>query len=324
MADYGHDLLFGTFITPVADQADRTLALAQLTEEAGLDLVTVQDHPYQARFLDTWTLLSVIAARTTRVRVAPTVANLPLRQPAMLARSAASLDLLSGGRVELGLGAGAFWDAIAAMGGGRLTPAESVEALAEGIEIIRSVWDAGGGTVKVDGRHHRVWGVHPGPAPAHPIGIWLGAYKKRMLGVTGRLADGWLPSSPYAPPEQLPAMNAAIDAAARQAGRDPAAVRRLYNISGTFGSGDGFLTGKTGRLGQAARRTDPGAGLQWLPAGQRRPGHDPPVRRRGGAGGPRPGRRRPQCRSSGFGSRRPGPRRRRHHPHSRRRGTAQR
>ncbi|MDG4773544.1 LLM class flavin-dependent oxidoreductase [Solwaraspora sp. WMMD792] len=243
MADYGHDLLFGTFITPVAEQADRALALAQLTEEAGLDLVTVQDHPYQARFLDTWTLLSVIAARTTRVRVAPNVANLPLRQPAMLARSAASLDLLSGGRVELGLGAGAFWDAIAAMGGGRLTPAESVEALEEGIEIIRSVWDADGGTVKVDGRHHRVWGVHPGPAPAHPIGIWLGAYKKRMLGVTGRLADGWLPSSPYASPEQLPAMNAAIDAAARQAGRDPGAVRRLYNISGTFGSGDGFLTG---------------------------------------------------------------------------------
>ncbi|MFV2087775.1 LLM class flavin-dependent oxidoreductase [Micromonospora sp. LOL_021] len=245
MADYGHDLLFGTFITPVAEQVDRALALAQLTEEAGLDLVTVQDHPYQARFLDNWTLLSVIAARTTRVRVAPNVANLPLRQPAMLARSAASLDRLSGGRVELGLGAGAFWDAIAAMGGGRLTPTESVEALEEGIEIIRSVWDADGGTVKVDGRHHRVWGVHPGPAPAHPVGIWLGAYKKRMLGVTGRLADGWLPSSPYASPEQLPAMNAAIDAAARQAGRDPAAVRRLYNISGTFGggSGGGFLTG---------------------------------------------------------------------------------
>lgn len=247
MTDYGHDLLFGTFITPVAEQADRVVALAQLTEETGLDLVTVQDHPYQAKYLDTWTLLSVIAASTTRVRVSPNVANLPLRPPAVLARSAATLDLLTGGRVELGLGAGAFWDAIAAMGGGRLKPAESVQALEEAIAIIRAIWDADGGTVKVDGTHHRVRGVHPGPAPAHDIGIWLGAYKKRMLGVTGRLADGWLPSSPYAPPEQLPAMNATIDEAARQAGRDPAAVRRLYNINGSFGTGTGFLAGPPAR-----------------------------------------------------------------------------
>ncbi|MFY1634746.1 LLM class flavin-dependent oxidoreductase [Solwaraspora sp. WMMB335] len=243
MTDYGHDLLFGTFITPIAEQPDRVVALAQLTEDVGLDLVTVQDHPYQARFLDTWTLLSVIAASTSRVRVSPNVANLPLRPPAVLARSAASLDLLTGGRVELGLGAGAFWDAIAAMGGARRRPAESVQALTEAIAVIRAVWNVDGGTVKVDGQYHRVRGVHPGPAPAHDIGIWLGAYKKRMLGVTGRLADGWLPSSPYASPEQLPAMNATIDTAAAEAGRDPAAVRRLYNISGTSGRGDGFLAG---------------------------------------------------------------------------------
>ena len=87
--DYRHDLLFGTFVTPTAAQPDRVVALAQLTEQVGLDLVTVQDHPYQARFLDTWTLLSVIAASTTTLRVAPNVANLPLRQPAVLARSVA-------------------------------------------------------------------------------------------------------------------------------------------------------------------------------------------------------------------------------------------
>src|SRR4051794_9629207 len=108
MTDYGHDLLFGSFLTPSAARPDRVVALAQLTEQVGLDLVTVQDHPYQARFLDAWTLLAVIAARTTTVRVAPNVANVPLRPPAVLAKSAASLDLLSGGRVELGLGAGGF------------------------------------------------------------------------------------------------------------------------------------------------------------------------------------------------------------------------
>jgi alkanesulfonate monooxygenase SsuD/methylene tetrahydromethanopterin reductase-like flavin-dependent oxidoreductase (luciferase family) len=104
--DYRHDLMFGVFITPVAGQADAVLELSRLADVVGLDLVTFQDHPYQARFLDTWTLLSVVAAETTNVRVAPNVANLPLRQPVVLARSAASLDILSGGRVELGLGAG--------------------------------------------------------------------------------------------------------------------------------------------------------------------------------------------------------------------------
>src|SRR3954449_3057306 len=116
MPDYGHDLAFGTFITPQNQRPQDVVALAQLTEQAGLDLATFQDHPYQPTFLDTWTLMSWVAAQTETLRVAPNVLNLPLRQPAVLARSAASLDLLSRGRVELGLGAGAFWDGIEAMG----------------------------------------------------------------------------------------------------------------------------------------------------------------------------------------------------------------
>ena len=111
---------FGSFLTPSAEQPERVLELARLTEQVGLDLVSVQDHPYQARFLDTWTLLSVIAASTSRITVTPNVANLPLRPPAVLARSVATLDLLSSGRVELGLGAGGFFEAIAAVGGPRL------------------------------------------------------------------------------------------------------------------------------------------------------------------------------------------------------------
>jgi alkanesulfonate monooxygenase SsuD/methylene tetrahydromethanopterin reductase-like flavin-dependent oxidoreductase (luciferase family)/hemerythrin-like domain-containing protein len=244
MSDYGHDLLFGTFLTPTAEQPQLPVALAQLTEQVGLDLVTVQDHPYQARFLDTWTLLSVIAARTTSVRVSPNVANLPLRPPSVLARSVATLDLLSNGRVELGIGAGAFWEAIAAMGGTRLSPGESVDALAEGIAVIRALWDTSERSARVDGEHHHVRGAHPGPAPAHDVGIWVGAYKQRMLRLTGRLADGWLPSSAYAAPETLAGMNAVIDDAAWAAGRAPEDVRRLYNISGTFDvPGGGFLQG---------------------------------------------------------------------------------
>ncbi|GIJ44541.1 hypothetical protein Val02_14270 [Virgisporangium aliadipatigenens] len=233
MNDYGHDLLFGTFVTPVAGDHERVVALAQHSERAGLDLVTFQDHPYQAGFLDTWTLLSFVAAATTDIRLSTNVLNLPLRQPIVIARSVASLDLLSGGRIELGLGAGSFWDAIEANGGRRLSPGESVDALEEAIRIIRDVWtvETRGG-VRVPGTFYRVNGAKRGPAPAHPVAIWLGAYKPRMLHLVGRVADGWLPSLSYLPKggEELAELNAVIDEAATQAGREPRAVRRLLNI----------------------------------------------------------------------------------------------
>ncbi len=235
MSDYGHDLQFGVFITPSNGQPDRVVSLAQAAELAGLDLVTFQDHPYQSSFLDTWTLLSFVAARTERVKLSPNVLNLPLRPPSVVARAAASLDLLSGGRVELGMGAGGFWDAIAAMGGRRLKPGESVEALEEAIAIIRSLWDTSERRgVTFEGRHYSLAGAARGPAPAHPIGIWLGAYKPRMLRLTGRVADGWLPSLSYLEPGQLGAGNSVIDEAAVKAGRDPRDIRRLLNITGTF------------------------------------------------------------------------------------------
>ncbi len=237
--DYGQELRFGLFPTPNAADLDHVLLLAEVAEVSGLDLVSVQDHPYQARHVDAWTLLAVIAARSSTLRVALNVANLPLRPPVVLAKSVATLDLVTGGRVDLGLGAGAFWDAIVAAGAPRLTAAESVDALREGIEVIRGVWREGGPAVRVEGDHHRVAGLHPGPAPAHDVEIWLGAYKPRMLRLTGRYADGWLPSMGYAAPDALAGMNDVIDEAARKAGRDPSAVRRLYNISGSFGRGRG-------------------------------------------------------------------------------------
>jgi alkanesulfonate monooxygenase SsuD/methylene tetrahydromethanopterin reductase-like flavin-dependent oxidoreductase (luciferase family) len=243
MPDYGHDLLFGVFLPPLAQQAEAVLALARRADEAGLDMVSVQDHPYNPQFLDTWTLLTTIAAATSRVRVFPNVANLPLRPPAMLAREVATLDILSGGRAELGIGAGAFWDAIEAMGGPRRSAGESVAALREAIGVIRALWTPGRGA-RLTGDHYSLHGAKPGPFPVHDIGIWVGSYKERMLRLTGELADGWLPSSPYAPPEQLAGMNAIIDRAASDAGRSPQDVRRLYNISGSFaGSGSEFLQG---------------------------------------------------------------------------------
>src|SRR5919199_5423103 len=166
MTDYGQELLFGTFVTPSSRDVETVVTLTQLAEQARLDLVTFQDHPYQPAFLDTWTLLSYVAARTTSVRLAPDVANLPLRQPAVLARSAASLDILSGGRLELGLGAGAFWEAVEAMGGQRRAPGDAVDALAEAVEVVRAIWDTDAvGGIKVLGEHYRVRGAKRGPVP---------------------------------------------------------------------------------------------------------------------------------------------------------------
>jgi alkanesulfonate monooxygenase SsuD/methylene tetrahydromethanopterin reductase-like flavin-dependent oxidoreductase (luciferase family) len=237
MTDYGHELLFGTFVTPTVRPTMQAVELAVLSEQVGLDLVTFQDHPYLPTYHDTWTLLTYVASRTERIRLSGNVLNLPLRQPAVLARSAASLDLLSGGRFEMGIGAGGFWDAIQAMGGRRLTPAQAVDALDEAIWIMRAMWDTDTrGAVRVNGDYYQVNGAKRGPAPAHGIDIWVGAYKPKMLALTGRVADGWLPSLAYLPggPADLAGLNARIDQAAAEAGRKPSDVRRLLNVAGQF------------------------------------------------------------------------------------------
>ncbi len=228
----------GVFVVPDATDPEGTVEQIVAADRAGLDLAGVQDHPYQRRFFDTWTLLSYVAARTERITLLPDVINLPLRQPAVLAKSAASLDVLSGGRIELGLGAGAFWEAVEAMGGPRRTPGESVEALEEAMRIMRAFLDTEP-SVRLDGKHYRAAGAKPGPPPAHRIGLWVGAYGPRMLRLTGRLGDGWLPSvgGSYLAAEDVPERQRTIDEAARRAGRDPGAIVRAANV-GPGGSAD--------------------------------------------------------------------------------------
>ena len=246
---------FGVFLIPEADNAEQTAQRAITAERLGLDLIGVQDHPYQRRFLDTFSLLAFIAGRTQRIALVPDVANLPLRPPAVLAKAAATIDRLSGGRFELGLGAGAFWDAIEAMGGPRRSGKESVDALAEAINIIRLTW-SGQASVSFAGEHYRVHGFKPGPTPAHPIGIWLGAYGPRMVRLTGERADGWLPSVPRLPLEEVPPRQRAIDDAAKAAGRDPADIRRVANVNGaiTDGESQGFLRGPARQWADDLRR----------------------------------------------------------------------
>jgi alkanesulfonate monooxygenase SsuD/methylene tetrahydromethanopterin reductase-like flavin-dependent oxidoreductase (luciferase family) len=241
---YGRSLEFGLSLVPASADVELLRALALRADDLGLDLVGIQDHPYQRRFLDTWSLMADLLARTERLRIFPDVANLPLRPPAMIAKQSASLDALSGGRFELGLGAGAFWEAIGAMGGPVRSGREALEALEEGIRIIRAFW-SGERTVTFEGAHYSVKGLHPGPPPTHPIEIWLGVGKPRALALTGRLADGWVPSLSWATPALVPDMHGRIDEAAEAAGREPRDIRRVYNVGGTIADGPtrGLLEG---------------------------------------------------------------------------------
>lgn len=241
----GRGPLFGIFVTPTAAEHAQVVEQVHAAERGGLDLVGIQDHPYQRRFLDTFTLIADLAARTERITFFPDVANLPLRGPTMIAKAATSLDVMSGGRFELGIGAGAFWDAVEGMGGPRRGPGASIDALEEAVRIIRPVLDRER-VVRGPGPHYPVPGYPPGPPPAHRVELWIGAYRRRGLDLIGRLGDGWVPSLSYMGPDAFRSAAARLDEAAADAGRDPAVIRRVYNLSGliTDGAiGDGPLVG---------------------------------------------------------------------------------
>jgi alkanesulfonate monooxygenase SsuD/methylene tetrahydromethanopterin reductase-like flavin-dependent oxidoreductase (luciferase family) len=229
----GRQLRFGYFLVP--DAASPLIGTAQRIERLGLDYVGIQDHPYQRRFADTWSLMAMIAASTTTLSVFPDVANLPLRPPAVMAKAAATIDLLSGGRFELGLGAGGFWDAIEAYGGPRRGPREALGALEEAITVIRKVW-SGERNLRFEGSYYRLAGAQSGPVPAHPIGIWLGVYGPRAVKLTARAADGWVPSF-RGDIGQIAEMSRRLDDAASAADRPPEALRRVLNVSGTITAG---------------------------------------------------------------------------------------
>ena len=230
MPDYGRDLQFGFFLDPATGDPVRTLEIARTLDELHFDLIGIQDHPYQGQHFDALALIAVILGQTGRIRVFPDVANLPLRPPVMLAKGAATLDQLSGGRFELALGAGAFWDGVRAMGGPVREPGEALAALREAVTLMRAFWT--GKTLRHDGEIYQAVGARPGPQPAHEIGIWLGVTGPRALRLTGELADGWVPSMSYVPPAKAVESNRTIDEAALAAGRDPAEIRRIYNIGG--------------------------------------------------------------------------------------------
>ncbi|WP_245717710.1 LLM class flavin-dependent oxidoreductase [Nocardia jejuensis] len=223
---------FGISIPPVASALPVVLDMAMAADDEGLDFVGIQDHPYNAEFGDAFAVIGACLAVTDRVRLYPGVANLPLRTPAMIAKQAATFDLLSRGRFELGLGSGAFESGVIAMGGPYRRGQAALQALAEGMAIIRAEWRPGQ-LVSVAGREYSVQGIEGGPAPAHDMGIWIGAMGPHALDLIGATADGWVAPLPnWLPWEQWASCNARIDAAARSAGRDPRSITRIAALPG--------------------------------------------------------------------------------------------
>jgi alkanesulfonate monooxygenase SsuD/methylene tetrahydromethanopterin reductase-like flavin-dependent oxidoreductase (luciferase family) len=207
------------------------VAAARRLEELGVDFVSTSDHPIApTRAYETWTMLTWVAASTTTLGIATRVLSVPLRNPVLLAKMAGTLDRLAGGRLVLGLGGGFDDDELRAAGIAVPTPREKVDGLAAAVRTVRRVWTDDG---------------------ERAIPVWLGTFGPRALRVTGELADGWIPSIGNAGADRLPAMRETVLAAAKEAGRDPAAVTCALNVTVHIGSsGHADVSGSAGAVAQ--------------------------------------------------------------------------
>ncbi|MCC6458733.1 MAG: LLM class flavin-dependent oxidoreductase [Caldilineaceae bacterium] len=235
MMKYGRHLRFGYCLNPTAADPKQPLRLAAMAESLGLDYVGIQNHPYNAAHYDPWTLLTAIGMGTSRVSLFTNMGGLSLQSPMRLAKAAASLDLLLDGRVEVGLSTGASSDPLAGASSEKRNDEDALAAMEEAMQVMRLMW-SGERSVDFAGKFYPFAGLQPGPAPAHHIGLWLGANEPRASALAGRLADGWLADHyPVALPRDLVTLSQHIDDAADAAGREPSAIQRIWNIAGTIG-----------------------------------------------------------------------------------------
>ena len=185
-----HKVLFGLGLETGVHQVSEMLGHARLADDAGLDLVSVGDHPYFAERLDAYAALGFVLGATSNITGAVIMTNLLSRPAPILARTVTGLSTISGGRVVLGMGAGGMWEEIVALGVPRLSPAARVRALEEAIMVVRAL-SGGGDPVTFDGEFYQVTELTPAAAPTPPI--WVGSLGPKNLAVTGRHADGWIP-----------------------------------------------------------------------------------------------------------------------------------
>jgi alkanesulfonate monooxygenase SsuD/methylene tetrahydromethanopterin reductase-like flavin-dependent oxidoreductase (luciferase family) len=221
-------LLFGLNVPTAAAPGSDPIGEAARAEALGFDFVSSSDHPCGTEpSYETWTMLSWIAARTSTIQVATRVLGVPYRNPAMTAKMAETFDRLSGGRLILGLGAGASDDEFRAFGLPVNSMREKIDGLEEAVRITRGLWTTPAFTLH--GQIHRTDNAPMEPKPTRRIPVWLGTFGPRALAITGRVADGWIPTLGHAPMDQLESMRRRVVRAADQAGRDPAAITCVLN-----------------------------------------------------------------------------------------------
>jgi len=230
------ELLLGVNVAASTAPDGDPVGTARAAEALGFDFVSAADHPCgTSPTFETWTMLTWIAASTSHIRVATRVLGVPYRPPAIVAKMAEALDRLSGGRLILGLGGGYSDEEFRAFGLTVPSARDKVDGLDEAIKITRGLWSEPGFTFA--GRLYQVAGADIEPKPSHHIPIWLGTFGDRALAVTGRHADGWIPSLGHVPAGQLPIMRGKVLAAARQAGRSPEELTCALNVEIHVGDG---------------------------------------------------------------------------------------
>lgn len=245
-------LLFGVNVSTSAAPKAIPVADAMRAEALGYDFVSANDHPCGTQpSYELWTMLTWIAAKTTRIKVASRVLGVPYRPPAMVAKMAESLDRFSQGRLILGVGGGYSDEEFRAFGLNVPAPKDKIDGLEEAVRIIRGLWTSPSFTF--EGKHHHTQDAPLEPKPTHQIPIWLGTFGKRSLAVTGRVADGWIPTFSMASPESVPAMRDRIFEAAQSAGRDPKAITLAYNLDFRIQEGfsePGVVTGSPQQMAE--------------------------------------------------------------------------
>ena len=249
-------LLFGINVPTSAAPGADPVAWSRRAEELGFDFVSASDHLHgTSPTFEPWTMLTWIAASTSRIGVATRVLGTPYRHPAVTAKMAESLDRLSGGRLILGLGGGASDQEFAAFGLAARSPRDKVDGMEEAVRIARGLWSER--SFSFEGRLYRTDGAEVEPKPDHRIPVWLGTYGNRALAATGRVADGWIPTLEYAPPDRVPGMRRRILDAARDAGRDPDEITCVYNIDvrvdGEAAESEGVLSGSPTEVAERLR-----------------------------------------------------------------------
>jgi probable F420-dependent oxidoreductase len=239
--------------------------IARVAEACGLDSVWVSDHLFldwskyggpsdRQGVLECWTTLCAVAATTERVRVGTLTMCNDLRNPALVAKMVASLDLLSGGRVDVGLGAGWYAPEYVAAGIDLAPPGRRIERLAEAAEIVARL--LAGEELTFDGRYYTIRGAtcRPRPAQSPRPTVWIGGKGDRLLRAAARAADGWN-FSWLGSIEIYRDRVAEAERACEEVGRDPSSLRRSTGAYVVAGRDEADARRRFERL---AARTPPG------------------------------------------------------------------